>query len=31
MKEMLKLSKGRRDVPVILKDGSVSIGWEGKT
>ena len=31
MKEMLKASKGRRDVPVILKGGSVAIGWEGKT
>jgi len=31
MKEMLKLSKGRRDVPVIFKGGSVAIGWEGKT
>jgi hypothetical protein len=31
MKEMLKLSKGRRDVPVILKGGAVAIGWEGKS
>ena len=31
MEEMLKLSKGRRDVPVILHKGVVSIGWEGQT
>jgi hypothetical protein len=31
MKEMLQLSKGRREVPVILDQGTVSIGWEGKT
>ncbi len=31
MQEMLKLSKGRRDVPVILHNGAVSIGWEGGT
>lgn len=31
MTEMLKLSKGRREVPVIFKSGSVAIGWEGKT
>jgi len=29
--EMLKLSKGSREVPVILHRGTVSIGWEGKT
>jgi len=28
---MLKLSKGGREVPVILHNGKVSIGWEGKT
>jgi glutaredoxin 3 len=27
--EMLKLSKGRREVPVILEDGKVSIGFGG--
>jgi hypothetical protein len=31
MKEMLKLSKGQRDVPVILRAGVVSIGWEGRS
>jgi len=31
LQEMLKLSKGAREVPVILRDGKVSIGWEGKT
>jgi len=31
MEEMLRLSKGRREVPVILDRGTVSIGWEGKT
>jgi len=25
------LSKGKREVPVILHRGAVSIGWEGKT
>lgn len=31
MEEMLRLSKGRREVPVIVHKGAVSIGWEGKT
>jgi hypothetical protein len=31
MQEMLKLSKGKREVPVILDKGVVSIGWEGRT
>jgi hypothetical protein len=31
MEAMLKLSKGRREVPVILHNGAVSIGWEGRT
>jgi len=26
---MLKLSKGRREVPVILEDGKVAIGFGG--
>jgi len=29
--EMLKLSKGTREVPVIFDQGKVSIGWEGGT
>jgi hypothetical protein len=31
MEEMLIVSKGRREVPVILHKGTVSIGWEGGT
>ncbi len=31
MEEMLLLSKGKREVPVIQHRGAVSIGWEGKT
>ena len=27
--EMLKWSKGKRDVPVIVKDGEVTIGFGG--
>jgi glutaredoxin 3 len=27
--EMLKWSKGRRDVPVIVEDGKVTIGFGG--
>jgi glutaredoxin len=29
MAEMMTLSKGRRDVPVILDDGKVTIGYGG--
>ena len=29
MDEMLRLSDGRRDVPVILEDGEVTIGFGG--
>jgi glutaredoxin 3 len=29
LEEMLKLSKGRRDVPVILEVGKVTIGYGG--
>ncbi len=31
MEEMLQLSKGKREVPVILHRGAVSVGWEGQT
>jgi len=27
--EMLVLSKGEREVPVIVRGGAVEIGWEG--
>jgi len=27
--EMLKLTKGQRDVPVIVEDGKVTIGYGG--
>jgi hypothetical protein len=29
MKEMLKISKGGKDVPVILEDGQVKVGFGG--
>jgi len=29
LEEMLKLSKGRRDVPVIVEQGKVTIGYGG--
>lgn len=29
MERMLELSKGRREVPVILENGKVSIGFGG--
>lgn len=29
LNEMLKLSKGRREVPVILENGKVTIGFGG--
>jgi len=29
MKEMLSVAKGRRDVPVLLEDGRVTIGYGG--
>lgn len=29
MAEMLAVSKGRRDVPVIVEDGKVTIGYGG--
>jgi glutaredoxin len=29
MDEMLKLSDGRRKVPVIVKDGQVTVGFNG--
>jgi glutaredoxin 3 len=29
LQEMLKLSNGRRDVPVIVENGKVSIGYGG--
>jgi len=29
MDEMLKLSNGRRKVPVIVKDGQVTVGFNG--
>ena len=29
LKEMLALSKGRREVPVILEEGRVTIGFGG--
>jgi len=29
MAEMTALSKGRRDVPVIVEDGQVTIGYGG--
>jgi len=29
MQRMLEYSKGRRDVPVIVEDGKVSIGFDG--
>jgi hypothetical protein len=29
MEEMLKYTKGRRDVPVIVKGGHVAIGYGG--
>jgi glutaredoxin len=31
LQEMLKLSKGLREVPVIVERGAVTIGWEGNT
>ena len=27
--EMLKFTKGGRDVPVIVEDGQVTVGWGG--
>jgi len=29
LEEMLKLTRGRRDVPVIVEDGKVTIGYGG--
>jgi glutaredoxin 3 len=29
LEEMLRLTKGRRDVPVIVEDGRVTIGYGG--
>lgn len=29
MEAMLRLTKGRRDVPVIVADGKVTIGYDG--
>lgn len=29
MKKMLEYSKGRRDVPVIIEAGRVTIGYDG--
>ena len=29
MKEMLEVAKGRRDVPVIVEEGKVTIGFGG--
>ena len=29
MGEMLKFTKGERDVPVIVEDGKVTVGWGG--
>ena len=29
MDEMLKFTKGERDVPVIVEDGRVTVGWGG--
>ena len=30
LEEMLRFSKGERQVPVILEGGKVSIGWMGE-
>jgi glutaredoxin 3 len=29
MNEMLKATQGERDVPVIVEDGRVTVGWGG--
>jgi glutaredoxin len=29
LEEMLKVAQGRRDVPVILEDGKVTVGFGG--
>ncbi len=29
LEEMLRWSKGEREVPVIVRGGEVTIGWEG--
>ena len=29
LNEMLKFTKGARDVPVIVEDGKVTVGWGG--
>ena len=31
LEEMLKLSDGRRSVPVIVENGNISIGFKGKS
>ncbi len=31
LEEMLKLSNGRRDVPVIVENGNISIGFKGRS
>ncbi len=29
MNEMLQVTRGERDVPVIVEDGRVTVGWGG--
>jgi glutaredoxin len=31
LQEMLRHSEGLREVPVILREGKVEVGWLGKT
>ena len=31
LKKMLQYSDGRRNIPVIIEDGNVSIGFKGRT
>jgi len=31
LEEMLRHSSGTREVPVILREGKVEVGWLGKT